>query len=78
MLTETAAVLAASGAVPPRGIQYADGGITVDVTVADFQAMETLRTAFVSRGLTAEVANATNREGKVEGRLRVSSGGKKS
>lgn len=78
MLTDTAAVLAASGAVPPRAIQYADGGITVDVTVSDFQAMEALRTAFGSRGLTAEVANATNRDGKVEGRLRVSSGGKKS
>jgi general secretion pathway protein L len=76
MLTQTATAL--GGGTHPRAIQYADGGLTLDVTVGDFQAMETLRTAIASKGLDAEVANATNREGKVEGRLRVSAGGKRS
>jgi type II secretory pathway component PulL len=77
MLTQTATAITAGG-THPRAIQYADGGLTLDVTVGDFQAMETLRMAIGAKGLNAEVANATNREGKVEGRLRVSAGGKKS
>jgi len=78
MLEQTATALSAGGGARPRAVQYADGGLTLDVTVGDFQAMEAMRTAIGSKGLNAEVANATNREGKVEGRLRISAGGKKS
>lgn len=78
LLTQTATALTASAGTRPRAVQYADGGLTLDVTVGDFQAMETIRTAIGSKGLDAEVANATNREGKVEGRLRISAGGRKS
>ena len=59
-----------------RTVQYGEASVTLDVTLADFQAMETMKNALVARGLQAEVLSANSREGAVDGRVKVKTGGR--
>lgn len=59
-----------------RTIKYGEASVTLDVTLGDFQAMEAMKNALVARGLQAEVLSANSREGAVEGKVKVKTGGR--
>ena len=59
-----------------RTVQYGEASVTLDVTLADFQGMEAMKNALVARGLQAEVLSANSREGAVDGRVKVKTGGR--
>lgn len=76
LLASAAPALQSSPQVRLRMLQYAESSLTLDLTLADFQGMETLKNALSAYGLQAEVLSANNREGAVDGRLKLMAGGR--
>lgn len=74
LLASAAPALQAMPKARLRMLQYSDNSLTLDVTLADFQGMEALKNALIARGLQAEVLSANNREGAVDGRVKLKSG----
>lgn len=76
LLASAAPALQTASQTRLRTLQYAESNLTLDLTLADFQAMETLKNAFIAHGLQAEVLSANNREGAVDGRVKLKAGGR--
>ncbi len=76
LLGNVAPVMQASPQIRLRGMQYGDSRLTLEVTLPDFQTMETVKNAFTARGMQVEVVGANSTAAGVEGRLRLSQTGK--
>jgi general secretion pathway protein L len=76
LLGNLAPVLQAHPQIKLRGIQYDEARLTVDLSLPDFQAMETLKSALIARGMQVEVVGANSTAAGIEGRLRLSQGTK--
>ncbi|MEW6330097.1 MAG: type II secretion system protein GspL [Pseudomonadota bacterium] len=76
LLGNLAPVMQAHPQVKLRGIQYDESRLTLDLTLPDFQAMETLKNALIARGLQVETVGANSTAAGIEGRLRLSQGGR--
>lgn len=72
LLGNLAPVMQAHPRIKLRGIQYGESRLTVDLSLPDFQAMETLKNAFIARGMQVEVVGANSTATGIEGRLRLS------
>ncbi|HYA36721.1 MAG TPA: type II secretion system protein GspL [Candidatus Methylomirabilis sp.] len=72
LLGSIAPVVQASPQVKLRGIQYGENKLTIDLTLPDFQAMETVKNALSARGLQVETLGANSTAAGIEGRLRLS------
>ena len=72
LLNDAAPVMQASPGVKLRGLEYGDARLTLDVTLPDYQTMETVKNALTARGLRVEVVGANSGASGVEGRLRLS------
>ncbi len=71
LLAQAAPAIQAESATHLRGLNYSDSILTLDLRVADYQAIETLRGALAARGLRAKVMDAASHHGAVEGRIRI-------
>lgn len=69
-------VIQAHPQIKLRSIQYGESRLTVDITLPDFQTMETVKNAFMARGLQVEVVGANSTAAGIEGRLRLSQSGR--
>jgi general secretion pathway protein L len=76
LLGKLAPVMQAHPQIKLRGIQYDEARLTVDLSLPDFQAMETLKNAFIARGMQVETIGANSTAAGIEGRLRLSQSGK--
>ncbi len=76
LLGSVAPVIQASPQVKLRGVQYGDARLTIDITLPDFQTMETVKNAFASRGIKVEVLGANSTTAGIEGRLRLNQSGR--
>lgn len=76
LLGHLAPVMQAHSQIKLRGIQYGESRLTVDITLPDFQTMETVKNAFTARGMQVEVIGANSTAAGIEGRLRLSQAGK--
>ncbi|WP_172425971.1 type II secretion system protein GspL [Sulfuricaulis limicola] len=76
LLGHFAPVMQSHPQIKLRGIQYDESRLTADLSLPDFQAMETLKNALIARGLQVEVVGANTTPAGIEGRLRLSQGGK--
>jgi len=76
LLGSVAPVLQASPQVKLRGFQFGESRLTIDVTLPDFQTMETVKTAFSSRGIKVDVLGANSTSSGIEGRLRLNQSGR--
>jgi general secretion pathway protein L len=76
LLGKLAPVMQAHPQIKLRGIQYDEARLTVDLSLPDFQAMETLKNAFIARGMQVETVGANSTAAGIEGRLRLSQSGK--
>jgi len=76
LLGSVAPVIQAHPQIKLRSIQYGDSRLTVDITLPDFQTMETVKSAFTARGMQVEVVGANSTTSGIEGRLRLSQTGK--
>ncbi len=72
LLSNIAPVMQASPQLKLRGVQYGDSRVTLDITLPDFQTMETVKNAFTARGMQVEVVGANSTPSGIEGRLRLS------
>ncbi len=71
LLTNIAPVVQASPQLKLRGMQYGESRLTLDVTVPDYQAMDTIKNTFTTRGMQVEVIGANSTPAGIEGRLRL-------
>ncbi len=71
LLTKAGPVLKANPQAGLTGMQYADGALTLDLSLPSFQALDALKAALARAGLRVEVVAANSRAAGVEGRLRV-------
>ncbi|MGA9032945.1 MAG: type II secretion system protein GspL [Sulfuricaulis sp.] len=76
LLGNIAPVIQASPQLKLRGMQYGESRLTLDVTLPDFQTMETVKNAFTARGMQVEVIGANSTPAGIEGRLRLGQTGK--
>lgn len=76
LLGNVAPVVQASPQLRLRGIQYGDSRLTLEITLPDFQTMETVKNAFTTRGMQVEVIGANSTASGIEGRLRLGQAGK--
>lgn len=76
LLGNIAPVIQAHPQIKLRGIQYGESRLTVDISLPDFQTMETVKSAFIARGMQVEVLGANSTTAGIEGRLRLSQTGK--
>ena len=76
LLGSIAPVIQAHPQIKLRSIQYGESRLTVDITLPDFQTMETVKNAFIARGMQVEVVGANSTAAGIEGRLRLSQAGK--
>ena len=76
LLGSIAPVIQAHPQIKLRSIQYGESRLTVDITLPDFQTMETVKNAFTARGMQVEVIGANSTAAGIEGRLRLSQTGK--
>lgn len=76
LLGGIAPVMQAHPQIKLRGIQYGESRLTLDITLPDFQTMETVKSAFTARGMQVEVVGANSTAAGIEGRLRLSQAGK--
>jgi general secretion pathway protein L len=76
LLGNIAPVIQASPQLKLRGMQYGETRLTLDITLPDFQTMETVKNAFTARGMQVEVIGANSTPGGIEGRLRLGQTGK--
>ena len=71
LLGNVAPVIQATDRIKLRGMQYSDSRLTLDVTLPDFQAMESVKNAIIARGIQVEVVGANSTASGIEGRLRL-------
>lgn len=76
LLGSIAPVIQAHPQVKLRGIQYGESRLTIDFTLPDFQAMETVKTGLAARGMSVEVLGANSTPSGIEGRLRLGQTGR--
>jgi general secretion pathway protein L len=76
LLGKLAPVMQAHPQIKLRGIQYDEARLTVDLSLPDFQVMETLKSALIARGMQVETVGANSTAAGIEGRLRLSQTGK--
>lgn len=76
LLGSIAPVIQAHPQIKLRSIQYGESKLTVDITLPDFQTMETVKSSFTARGMQVEVVGANSTASGIEGRLRLSQTGK--
>jgi general secretion pathway protein L len=76
LLENIAPVIQASPQFKLRGMQYGEAHVTLDVTLPDFQAMETVKNSFTAHGMQVEVIGANSTPAGIEGRLRLGQAGK--
>jgi type II secretion system protein L len=76
LLGNIAPVIQASPQLKLRGMQYGESHLTLEVTLPDFQTMETVKNAFTARGMQVEVIGANSTPAGIEGRLRLGQTGK--
>lgn len=76
LLGNVAPVMQAHPRIKLRGIQYEASKLTLDITLPDFQTMETVKSAFMARGMQVETVGANSTAAGIEGRLRLSQTGK--
>ena len=76
LLGNIAPVIQASPQLKLRGMQYGETRLTLDITLPDFQTMETVKNAFTARGMQVEVIGANSTPAGIEGRLRLGQTGK--
>ena len=76
LLGSLAPVMQAHPRIKLRSIQYGESRLTVDISLPDFQTMETVKSAFMARGMQVEVIGANSTAAGIEGRLRLSQTGK--
>jgi len=76
LLGSIAPVMQAHPQIKLRSIQYGESRLTLDITLPDFQTMETVKNAFIARGMQVEVVGANSTAAGIEGRLRLSQTGK--
>ena len=73
LLVNVAPVLQANPQTKLRGVTYADMGLTLELGMPDFQALDGIKNSFTARGVRVEVLSANSGAGGVVGRLRVNS-----
>lgn len=76
LMSNLAPVMQAHPQIKLRGIQYGESRLTVDLSLPDFQAVETVKNAFIARGMQVEVVGANSTASGIEGRLRLSQSGR--
>lgn len=72
LLSGIAPVMQSAQKIKLRGLQYDDAKLTIEITLPDFQTMETIKNAFAAQGIQVEVLNANSGTSGIEGRLRLS------
>ncbi len=75
LLGSVAPVMQASPQVKLRAIQYGENKLTLELTLPDFQTMETVKNALTARGMQVETLGANSTAAGIEGRLRLSQRG---
>lgn len=76
LLGSIAPVIQAHPQIKLRSVQYGESRLTVDITLPDFQTLETVKNAFTARGMQVEVVGANSTAAGIEGRLRLSQTGR--
>ncbi len=71
LLAKSAMALNATSKVQLTAIKYNDAALTTDISLPDFQTLESLKNRLASTGLTIEVLSANSQDDKVSGRLRI-------
>jgi general secretion pathway protein L len=71
ILGEIAPVMQSNKQIKLRGMQFGDNKLTLEITLPDFQVMETVKAALVARGMQVEVLGANSTAAGIEGRLRL-------
>ena len=72
LLAGIAPTLRSNSSVKLRSLKYGDAGLTIDLNLPDFQALEVIKNDLgVTRAFSVEVLAANSRASGVEGRLRV-------
>ncbi len=71
ILGEIAPVMQSSTQIKLRSMQFSENKLTLEITLPDFQAMETFKTALSARGMQVEVLGANSTAAGIEGRLRL-------
>ncbi|MFQ6021155.1 MAG: type II secretion system protein GspL [Acidiferrobacterales bacterium] len=72
LLAHATPMLRAKNDVTLRTLKYADGKLTLDLSLPDFEALEVMKNAMSTTGkLEVEVLAANSRASGVEGRLRI-------
>lgn len=74
LLARSAGVFTGQSSLRLRSLQYDGAGLTVEVTVADYQAVEALSVRLKGQGLKVETLSANARGAEVDGRLRIQAG----
>ena len=71
ILGEIAPIMQSNTKIKLRAMQFGENKLTLEITLPDFQAMETIKTAFSARGMQVEVLGANSTAAGIEGRLRL-------
>ncbi len=72
LLAGIASTLRSNPSVKLRSLKYGDTGLTIDLNLPDFQALEVIKNDLgVTRAFSVEVLAANSRASGVEGRLRI-------
>lgn len=71
ILGEIAPVMQSNTQIKLRAMQFSENKLTLEITLPDFQAMETIKTALGARGMQVEVLGANSTAAGIEGRLRL-------
>lgn len=71
LLGNVAPIIQSTAQIKLRGIQYSDSRLTLDITLPDFQSMESVKNAIIARGIQVEVIGANSTSTGIEGRLRL-------
>lgn len=75
LLTRVAPALAAERArLKIHSINYGEQGLTLDLTLPDYRALDGVKNALRATGVEVEVLTASGRGNEVEGRLRIQPG----
>jgi general secretion pathway protein L len=76
LLEPVAPVLKRTPGLGIQGLRYRENNLELDLTLGDLQALDGLKQALLAAGpLQVEIASASAKEGRVEGRLTIQRGG---
>jgi general secretion pathway protein L len=76
LLEPVAPVFKGTAGLAIQGLRYRENNLEVDLTLGDLQALDGLKQALLAAGpLQVEIASASAKEGRVEGRLTIQGGG---